>query len=283
MLNDDPRLNTDSLAEAELAQLARQVRPPTAISDFVAPYTLGACLGRGGAAAVFEATGPSGAVVLKIASPVKGAMSYSRSVEALKVEAEFFEALEDAPNLARMVESHVDATLPFLVFEQLGISLDEHVFPAARKPNELGLGEALIVVRDISCALTAIHESGRAHLDVKPENILRGPEGWTLIDPGAPDLGTDDYRDRRRSAKEQDIVALGRVFLAAYFGYEGWTSTADFVDACAELDDHPGVRRLVVDMLGETRRDVPSAAKVGRRLRELLRRHFRALFAGGAK
>jgi hypothetical protein len=106
------------------------------------------------------------------------------------------------------------------------------------------------------------------HYDIKPGDILRGTDRWTLIDPAPEDRVTDLYsRSSYQEGPRRDIVALGRTFLAAYLGREGEKTLAP---ECPKLQAYPGAEELLQQMLGESEKDLPTAQRIRRQAAHLL-------------
>ncbi|NEQ31990.1 MAG: serine/threonine protein kinase [Leptolyngbya sp. SIO4C5] len=87
------------------------------------------------------------------------------------------------PNIVRISDYFVEAGLPFMVMDYIpGQSLGEIVFPQSPLPEST----AIEYVRQIGSALTAVHEAGLLHRDIKPHNIIvrTGTQSVVLIDFG---------------------------------------------------------------------------------------------------
>lgn len=82
------------------------------------------------------------------------------------------------PNIIQLLEHGVDAGSTWLALEWLeGATLD--------RAAPLSLPEWLRLARESHEALSALHQHGLLHLDVKPENLMRAVDGsWRLIDFG---------------------------------------------------------------------------------------------------
>jgi hypothetical protein len=108
------------------------------------------------------------------------------------------------PNLAGVLDvGRLDSGEPFLTTEMVrGTSLR-----ALIKRGQLEQRRALSIVRQVLQALTAAHEVGAIHGDVKPENVMvsidpRGVEHATLLDLGVAMLSGSVLGDPRYGAPE---------------------------------------------------------------------------------
>lgn len=80
------------------------------------------------------------------------------------------------PNVLRLIEANLDATLPYLVLEYVaGGSLRERI------SSGLPFNVAMLVLYEIADALGAFHAKDGFHRDVKPENILVTPGGSFIL------------------------------------------------------------------------------------------------------
>lgn len=89
-------------------------------------------------------------------------------------------------NIVRLLDSGVftDGTYerrPFLV---LGFIRGGNLQNILRNEGTLGRVHAKHMMMELCDALTAVHEAGFVHRDMKPENIIVGPDGPVLLDFG---------------------------------------------------------------------------------------------------
>ncbi|WP_176955249.1 serine/threonine-protein kinase [Sinosporangium album] len=136
-------------------------------------YVLASRVGEGGQGVVYEAYDEAGRrVALKVLHP-EVASRVKREVTAAGRVASFC--------TARLIAADVAGERPFIVSEYVdGPSL-------ARAVEEGGVfsGDRLIrLATAMATALTAIHEAGVVHRDLKPDNVLLGPDGPRVIDFG---------------------------------------------------------------------------------------------------
>jgi hypothetical protein len=143
----------------------------------VGDYRLLGRLGEGGQGVVFLALGPSGSrAAVKLLPPTTDPQVRSR----------FLKEVAAAQRVARFCTAQVlDAGIferrPFIVSEYVsGPSLVEVV-------HELGPRRGAVLERIAVATLTALgaaHAAGMVHRDVKPGNVLLGPDGPVVIDFG---------------------------------------------------------------------------------------------------
>jgi tRNA A-37 threonylcarbamoyl transferase component Bud32 len=142
-------------------------------------YRLLARLGAGGMGVVYLGSENDGALVaVKVIRPEFAENREFRSRFRREVEVV---ARVDARFTARVLDHDVDAERPFLVTEYVdGPDLADAVRRGgALNPDQLiGLGVGL------ADALASIHAVGLVHRDVKPSNVLLGPDGPRLVDFG---------------------------------------------------------------------------------------------------
>lgn len=93
------------------------------------------------------------------------------------------------PNIVRGLDHGVDGDRLYLVMEYVdGPNLGDRIEREGRLPE----AEAATLAVEIGNALHAAHQLGIIHRDVKPDNILLGPDGAKLTDLGLlKNLGAD--------------------------------------------------------------------------------------------
>lgn len=176
----------------------------------------------------------------------------------------------DHPNVVRVFETGLFEHRPYAVMEYVdGITL-ERVLEQGRLP----LATALDVSEQIAGALSAIHEIGIAHRDLKPGNVLI-ESGWQvkLMDFG---IAVSRSEEHRIDPPASDVYAFAemafRLCTGAYTVRE-WTSTA----LSAALDVTPAISdawrealtAMLVTMLGARPELRPSMREVRANLRAL--------------
>ncbi|MFD8565098.1 WD40 repeat domain-containing serine/threonine protein kinase [Streptosporangium canum] len=158
-------------------------------------YWLAGRLGAGGQGVVYEAYGEDGERVAVKVPRVDDPASRSR----LAAEAAAAQRVASFCT-ARIVEARLDAAEPYIVSEFVpGPNLRQVI--GATGPYE---GDALRrLAVGVATALAAIHQAGVIHRDLKPDNIILGPDGPRVIDFGVarqvgptttgPIMGTPGY------------------------------------------------------------------------------------------
>ncbi|MBG0828297.1 protein kinase [Planomonospora sp. ID67723] len=236
-------------------------------------YWLAGRLGAGGQGVVYEAYDETGErVAVKVPrtdDPVSRARLAKEAAAARRV-ASFC--------TARVIEARVDVAQPYIVSEYVpGPSLRQVI--RERGPYE---GDALKrLAIGAATALTAIHQAGVVHRDLKPDNIILGPDGPRVIDFGVareagptttgPVMGTPAYMapeilTGRGATAAADIWAWGLVVLFAASGRDAVQGEEPAALATAVLDLRPDpsglaepLRTLVSASLSPDPADRPSA------------------------
>jgi serine/threonine-protein kinase len=155
-------------------------------------YRLLRPLGSGGSAHVWAARDESlgREVALKVLSGSTAQGGHER--ERLEREARLLATL-DHPRLTTVFDfAETDEpdgdNHPFLVTELLGgESLDARLARGPLPPED-----AMSVCAQVADALAAAHEAGVVHRDVKPGNVMLGPDGAKLLDFGISRRQADD-------------------------------------------------------------------------------------------
>ncbi|MEV3902709.1 serine/threonine-protein kinase [Mycobacterium sp. NPDC050551] len=212
-------------------------------------YELRGVLGRGGMAEVRDGwdTRLNRAVAIKLIHPALGSQPETRT----RFEAEARSAAGlNHPHIVAVHDSGEHNGIPFIVMERLsGFSLADQI---ARGPLPVPMAHK--VVDDVLDALTAAHDAGVLHRDIKPGNILFTPSGEAKVtDFGIAKtaeagvtmtgqiVGTMAYLSPDRlmghpATPSDDLYAVGVV------GYEALAGRRPF------LPEHPGaLARAIMD------------------------------------
>ena len=198
-------------------------------------YELRDILGFGGMAEVRDGwdTHLSRAVAIKLLHP--GLSSQSEIRERFKIEARAAAALNH-PNIVRVYDFGDEDGSPFIVMERLpGDTLGDLI--AFGPLTQTEVYESL---RSVLAALTAAHDAGMLHRDIKPGNILLASGGLKVADfgivktPGSVHtttgqlVGTLAYLSPDRIAGNCASVS-DDLYAAGVVGYEALTGRKPFV------------------------------------------------------
>jgi serine/threonine-protein kinase len=164
-----------------------------------AGLTIRGQLAAGGTSWIYlaEREGDGAQLVIKVMHP---GMAQRDQVERFRREMEVLRRLEH-PRIVPLLESGEREGLLFFTMPYVpGDTLRERL----RRAGPMEVREALQVTCDLVGALGHAHTRGVVHRDVKPENIVLGPDGAALLDFGfahAPSL-----TDHEVAAREAELV-----------------------------------------------------------------------------
>ena len=193
----------------ETPALAKQ-RPVPAIPDAVGSYLVVGVLGAGGMATVYEAVqeNPNRRVALKVMHPASrwstGTAHDAEAALRFRLESQALARLRH-PAIAQIYEAgtaHLSGTIaPFFAMELVPDALPITEF--ARR-NAVPLRKRLELFIQVCDAVLHGHQQGVIHRDIKPDNVLVGPDGApkvidfgiarTLDAPSSPTRDTDAKR-----------------------------------------------------------------------------------------
>ncbi len=173
------------------ADAASLVGDEPAIGQTLGPYRIERELGRGGMAVVYLAVRADGEFQKRVAIKlIKRGMDTSAVVERLRRERRILAALEH-PLIARLLDGGTTTDgRPWIAMEYVeGLPIDK--FCAERNLN---VEERCRLIDKVCDAVAYAHQNLVVHRDLKPTNILVGPDGNPkLLDFGiAKVLGTAD-------------------------------------------------------------------------------------------
>ncbi|MFI6736920.1 WD40 repeat domain-containing serine/threonine protein kinase [Nonomuraea sp. NPDC050451] len=250
-------------------------------------YWLSGRLGTGGQGVVYDAYDQLGTrVAIKVLHTVDGASRHlarmAKEVRAAQRVASFC--------TAKILHAHLEGPTPFIVSEFIdGVSLGRVVAGGRRFHGDdlhrLAIG--------VATALTAIHRVGVIHRDLKPDNVLLGPDGPRLIDfgiartmemsltPSGQAAGTPAYMAPEVFAGERagaaaDIFAWGAILLYAATGEHVFGADSVAATAYRVLNHSP-----CLDVLPETVRPLVGAALARKPLDRPDARSLLAALTGG--
>jgi WD40 repeat protein/serine/threonine protein kinase len=197
---------TDFLETPALSKL----RPAPVIPDAVGNYLVVGVLGSGGMATVYEAVqeNPNRRVALKVMHPASawstGTQHDAEAALRFRLESQALARLRH-PAIAQIYEAgtaHLSGTIaPFFAMELVPDALPITEFATS---NALPLRKRLELFIQVCDAVLHGHQQGVIHRDIKPDNVLVGPDGApkvidfgiarTLDAPSSPTRDTDTKR-----------------------------------------------------------------------------------------
>lgn len=144
-------------------------------------YRIEAVIARGGMAVVYRGRDERlarGVAIKVLSAPYAGDAEF---VDRFLAEARTAAAFSH-PNLAHVYDSGSEGEVRFIVMELLERS--RSLRQVLRERGRLPPPEAADVVLDVLAGLEPLHAAGLVHCDVKPGNVMIGPDGAKLIDFG---------------------------------------------------------------------------------------------------
>ncbi|MEU8122367.1 protein kinase [Spirillospora sp. NPDC049024] len=200
----------------------------------IGEFWLSGRLGAGGQGVVYDAYGPDGArVAVKV---LHGAQESPRELARMAAEARAAQRVASFCT-AKILQVRLEPPRPYIVSEYIdGLSLADTVNGAGGRPGRRFAGDDLYRLGiGIATALAAIHQAKVVHRDLKPGNVMLGPDGPRLIDFGIARVldthsateggfaGTLRYMAPevyagQRAGAEADVFAWGAIMVFAATG-----------------------------------------------------------------
>jgi serine/threonine-protein kinase len=149
------------------------------------PYEIGALIGHGATATVFEGThtGLGKRVALKV---MHEHLTSDEEMRARFVREGRVAARLEHPNVVGILDVGVEGDVAYLVMERL-VGQDSAAY--LRERGKLGVAEALDIVLPVASALAFAHDRGIVHRDLKPANVFLAHDRHGDVQPKIVDFG----------------------------------------------------------------------------------------------
>jgi serine/threonine protein kinase len=149
------------------------------------PYQIGALIGHGATASVFEGvhTGLGKSVAIKV---LHEHLTCDEEMRARFVREGRVAARLDHPNVVGILDVGVEGDVAYLVMERL-TGQDGSQFLRERK--RVSIAEALDVLLPVAAALAFAHDRGIVHRDLKPANVFLARDHHGDVQPKIVDFG----------------------------------------------------------------------------------------------
>ncbi|WP_147312520.1 protein kinase domain-containing protein [Thermomonospora umbrina] len=201
----------------------------------IGEFWLSGRLGAGGQGVVYDAYAPDGSrVAVKVLHGVQGS---PKELERMAAEARAAQRVASFCT-AKILQVRLEPPRPYIVSEYIdGLSLQDTVNGTGERQGRRFTGDDLHRLGiGVATALAAIHQARVVHRDLKPGNVMLGPDGPRLIDFGVARIldthtategggfaGTLRYMAPevyagQRAGAEADVFAWGAIVVFAATG-----------------------------------------------------------------
>ncbi|MFI6495502.1 serine/threonine protein kinase [Streptomyces sp. NPDC050564] len=256
----------------------------------VGPYRVVGRLGSGGMGTVYAALDAAGKRrAVKVVHPAQAADDEFRARFRREVQ---LSQRVTGPCLVPVHDADTNAPTPWLATPFVpGLTLDQHVTAC----GPLAGAQLYALAAGTAAALTAVHEAGIVHRDVKPQNVILASSGPQVLDfgiahaldgtsvtrtgvmTGTPGWISPEHYRTGAVGPEGDVFAWGALVAYATTGRLPFGSGAADAVAFRVISAEPDLDGMPVDLRGLVERamakelsDRPTATELARDCTELL-------------
>ncbi len=183
------------LAEArqELERAAWVGGPGRFTDQQLGSFTLGNVIGRGAMGEIYAAVQDDTGIEAAVKLLHRNVLANPKHVARFVREATIVSSL-DVDNVVKVLEvTDIEAPVPYLAMERL---YGEDLAHILQRKRRLPLGEVVSLIEQVGAGLSAAHEVGIVHRDVKPHNLFAHAAGdapaWKILDFGVSKLADSD-------------------------------------------------------------------------------------------